>query len=153
MRKLLLLSLLSIVFFAGCSKDEESPVGPTPNPNTSPYAASWRDSVASSSGFEYAIITYSGSGSNTTLAGPGYLKFRISGTSSTTVERSLNPMGSVRNDSLFLVFNSESNNEWEFKGKLNSSTNRVDGELQMKFKSYPFVKDSTYKMNMSLRKL
>lgn len=151
MRKLLLLSFLSFVFFAGCSKDEENPVGPTPE--ISQYAASWQDSVMSSSGFEYAVLTYTGSGSNATLAGPGYLKFRVSGTSTTTIERSFNPMGSVRNDSLILVFSSETDNEWQFKGKLNSTTNRVDGELEMKFKSYPFVKDTTYKLNMSLRKL
>jgi hypothetical protein len=152
MHKLLILSLLSIVIFTGCSKDEENPVAPTPDPNTSPYAASWKDSVMSTSGLEYAIVTYTGSGSNTTLAGPGYLKFRISGTSTTTIERNFNPMGTVKNDSLFLVFSSVADNEWEFKGKLNSTTNRVDGELQMKFKSYPFVKDTTYKMNMSLKK-
>ncbi|MBK7868481.1 MAG: hypothetical protein IPJ75_16655 [Ignavibacteriales bacterium] len=132
MRKLLLLSLLSIVFSAGCSKDEENPVGPTPDP--SQYAASWKDSVKSPSGFEYAVVTYTGSGTNATLAGPGSLKFSVSGSSTMTIERNFNPIGLVRNDSLFLVFSSESNNEWQFKGKLNSTTNRVDGELEMKFK-------------------
>ncbi len=106
----------------------------------------------SGSGLEYAIITYTGSGTNATLAGPGYLKFRKLGTSSTTIERTLNPMGLVRNDSLILTFSSANDDEWQFKGKINSSTGRVDGELKMRFKSYPFVADTTYRLNMSLRK-
>ncbi|GJQ31739.1 MAG: hypothetical protein HBSAPP04_05780 [Ignavibacteriaceae bacterium] len=151
MRRTLAFSLLSLFFLAGCSKDESNPVNPQPE-TPSVYAGSWKDSVMSGSGLEYAIITYTGSGTNASLAGPGYLKFRKLGTSSTTIERNLNPMGLVRNDSLILTFSSANDDEWQFKGKINSTTGRVDGELKMRFKSYPFVADTTYKMNMSLKK-
>jgi len=150
MYKISAFALISLLFLTGCSKDD-NPV--TPQPETpSVYAGSWRDSVMSASGLEYAIITYSGSGTNATLAGEGYLKFRKSGTSSTTVGRTLNPMGLVRNDSLILTFSSANDDEWQFKGKLNSTTGRVDGELKMVFKNYPFVADTTHKLNMSLKK-
>lgn len=150
MYKISTFALLSLLFFAGCSKDD-NPVNPQPE-TPSVYAGSWQDSVMSGSGLEYAIITYTGSGTNSTLAGPGYLKFRKLGTSSTTIERTLNPMGLVRNDSLILTFSSANDDEWQFKGKINSSTGRVDGELKMRFKSYPFVADTTYRLNMSLKK-
>lgn len=151
MRGTLALSILSLFILAGCSKDDSNPVNPQPE-TLSPYAASWKDSVMSGSGLEYAIITYTGSGTNATLAGPGSLIFRKSGTSTTTITRNLNPMGLVRNDSLILTFSSSNDEEWQFKGKLNSTTGRVDGELKMRFKNYPFVADTVHRMNMSLKK-
>lgn len=151
MRKILAFSVLSLFILVGCSKDESNPVNPQPD-TPSPYAASWKDSVMSGSGLEYAIITYTATGTNATLAGEGYLKFKKSGTSSTTISRTLNPMGLVRNDSLILTFSSANDDEWQFKGKLNSTTGRVDGELKMRFKSYPFVADTVHRMNMSLKK-
>ncbi|MBN8545283.1 MAG: hypothetical protein J0L60_04030 [Ignavibacteria bacterium] len=151
MRKFLFIPLISLFILAGCSKDD-NPVTPPVDNTPSAYAASWKDSVQSASGLEYAIVTFNGSGTNASLAGQGYLLFRKTGSSTVTVTRTLNPVGSVRNDSLFIVFSSASENEWEFKGKLNSTTGRVNGELQLKFKSYPLIADTTYKFNMSLKK-
>ncbi len=150
MYKISTIAIISLLFLAGCSKDD-NPVNPQPE-TPSVYAGSWKDSVMSGSGLEYAIITFSGSGANANFSGSGYLKFRKSGTSSTTIERSLSPMGLVRNDSLILTFSSSNDDEWQFKGKLNQSSGRVDGELKMRFKSYPFVADTVHYLNMSLKK-
>ncbi|GAB1348217.1 hypothetical protein MASR1M107_04280 [Ignavibacteriales bacterium] len=151
MRKFLFIPFIFLFILAGCSKDD-NPVTPPVDNTPSVYAASWKDSVQSSSGNEYAIVTFAGSGTTSTLTGQGSLLFRKSGSSTVTVSRNLSPVGSVRNDSLFIVFSSSSENEWEFKGKLNSTTGRVNGELQLKFKSYPMIPDTTYKFNMSLKK-
>ncbi|OQY76385.1 MAG: hypothetical protein B6D45_03665 [Ignavibacteriales bacterium UTCHB3] len=150
MRKIFLLVLPLVFLFVGCSSDD-NPSGPPPEP-TSPYAGNWRDSVKSASGLEYAIVAYNASGTKTSLTGEGYLEFKNSGSSSTTITRRLSPMGEVKNDSLYLTFESSGGRLFQCGGKLNSASGKVDGKLVMTFKSYPFMRDSTYTFNMSLKK-